>query len=183
MAPGAGSCTVHPSIKRIFNHMPNQPQTPNQDLTHMRRAIELSRTALDAGDKPYGAVAVAPDGSVLHAAANTQTTRADATAHAEMVLVREAQARLGAAALRGSTVYASGEPCAMCSGALFWAGVGRVVFAAPNDAMGQLLGGDLLPIGCRQVLANATPPVQVDGPVLADEALAVLREARDRSAR
>jgi tRNA(adenine34) deaminase len=106
------------------------------------------------------------------------------TSHAEMVLVREASSRLGLAALRGSTVYASGEPCAMCSGALFWAGVSRVVYGASNDVMGAVLGaGDVLPIRCQQVLAGASPAVQVDGPVLAEAAVAVLREAAALGAR
>ena len=147
------------------------------DLAPMRAAIEASRRALEAGDGPYGATLVAADGRVLHTAVNTRSSSADCTAHAEMVLVREAETRLGFDALQGSTVYASGEPCAMCSGALFWAGVRRIVFAVPNRTLGELLGGALLPTTCAQTLAGATPPVQVDGPLLEDEALVVLREA------
>ena len=148
-----------------------------QDLAPMRLAIEASREALAAGDAPYGAVLVAPDGRVLHAAANTRHSSRDCTAHAEIVLVREAEARLGIEALHGSTVYASGEPCAMCAGALFWAGVRRIVFAVPNRVMGDLFGGEQLPISCAQTLADVAPAVRVDGPVLEDEALVVLREA------
>lgn len=147
------------------------------DLVAMRLAIDASRRALAAGDGPYGATLVAADGRVLHTAANTRHSSGDCTAHAEMVLVREAEARLGIEALRGSTVYASGEPCAMCSGALFWAGVRRIVFAVPNRTLGELLGGPLLPTGCAQTLAGTTPAVQVEGPVLENEALVVLREA------
>ena len=147
------------------------------DLAAMRRAIEASREALAGGNMPYGAALVSAGGELLHVARNTQRTDADCTAHAEMVLVREAGARLGLPALRGATVYASGEPCAMCSGALFWAGVRRVVYAAPHALMAELLGGELLPIGCAQVLAGASPPVEVVGPVLQDEAAVVLREA------
>ena len=93
------------------------------------------------------------------------------------MLVREAAARLGATALTGATVYASGEPCAMCSGALYWAGIRRVVYAASNDVMDDLFGGDQLPIRCAEVLAGASRTVQVDGPLLADAAVAVLQEA------
>lgn len=147
------------------------------DQAFMQQAIDASRAALAAGDMPYGAVLVSAQGGLLHVARNRQVSSGDGTAHAEMVLVREASARLGPTALRGSTVYASGEPCAMCSGALFWAGVRRVVFAASNPRMAALLGGDLLPIRCAQALAGSAPPVQVDGPLLADAALAVLRDA------
>ncbi|NML17208.1 nucleoside deaminase [Azohydromonas caseinilytica] len=147
------------------------------DTTAMQRAIAASRAALQAGNRPYGAVLLSPQGELLHEAANRQVTEGDCTAHAEMVLVREATARLGAAALRGGTVFASGEPCAMCAGALFWAGVRRIVYAASNPLMAGLLGGELLPVRCAEVLAGAQPPVRVEGPLLEEAAAAVLRQA------
>ena len=147
------------------------------DATTMRQAIAASRDAVAAGDRPYGAALAASDGTVLLVERNRQNTGHDATAHAEMVLVRRAETELGAAALRGATVYASGEPCAMCAGAMFWAGVARVVYAAPQPALAQLLGGPLLPVRCAELLAQAQPAVAVQGEFLADEALAVLREA------
>ncbi len=151
------------------------------DLEPMRLAIAASREALDAGNNPYGAVLVSGAGEVLHVATNRQNTGQDLTGHAEVVLVREAAARLGAAALRDATVYASGEPCAMCSGALYWAGIRRIVYAASNEVMNDLFGGDQLPIQCAEVLAGASREVQVDGPLLADDAVAVLRDAAARS--
>ena len=153
----------------------------SSDRRPMRLAIAASRAALEAGDQPYGAVLVSARGEVLHVAGNRQNTQRDVTGHAEVVLVREAAARLGAAALVDGTVYASGEPCAMCSGALYWAGISRIVYAASNDAMNELFGGDQLSIRCAEVLASASRRVQVDGPVLADAAVAVLREAAARS--
>lgn len=143
----------------------------------MREAIEASRDALRAGDEPYGASLVSSAGDLLMVARNRQHTDRDLTAHAEMVLVRQAQAALGAAALRGATVYASGEPCAMCSGALFWAGVARVVYAAPQADLRATLGGPALPPTAGEVLGQVQPPVAIEGLLLRDEALAVLREA------
>jgi len=150
----------------------------DEDAGYMRLAIQASRTAFEAGDMPYGAVLVSAAGELLQVSRNRQVSTSDCTAHAEVVLVREASARMGQAALQGSTVYASGEPCAMCSGAMFWAGVRRIVYAAATDVMAELSGGDVLPIRCAQVLAGAVPPVQVDGPVEAEAALAVLRAAQ-----
>ena len=144
----------------------------------MRLAIDASRAALAQGDAPYGAVLVSAAGQVLLVAQNNQNTSGDCTGQAEMVLVRRAQAELGAHALRGATVYASGEPCAMCAGALFWAGVGEVVFAAAQPDMAAAAGGALLPARCADVLAAAEPPVPVMGGVLAAEALAVIAQAR-----
>lgn len=79
------------------------------DETLMRRAIALSRQALAQGDAPYAAVLVR-HGVVLAEALNRQHSDDDCTAHAETVLVRAAQRALGLPALRGTTVYASGEP-------------------------------------------------------------------------
>lgn len=146
----------------------------------MRLAIAASRKALDNGDNPYGAVLVSAGGEVLHVATNNQHTDQDCTAHAEVVLVREAASRLGAATLVGGTVYASGEPCAMCAGAMYWAGVRRIVYAASSPVMGALFGGDTLSIRCADVLAGASRRVDVDGPVLEEVAVAVLRDALAR---
>lgn len=144
----------------------------------MQLAINASRQALSRGDEPYGATLVAPDGQVLLVAENRQNTQNDCTAHAEMELVRRAQTELGPQALRGATVYASGEPCAMCAGAMYWAGVAHVVYAAAQPDMATLVGGALLPARCADLLQSATPPLPVTGGLLADEALAVLAQSR-----
>jgi len=150
------------------------------DHEPMRQAIEASREAIAEGNMPFGATLVSPEGSLLWTARNNQITRGDCTGHAELVLVREATAKLGADALRGGTVYASGEPCAMCSGAMFWAGIRRVVFAASQQDIIDALGGEQLPIRSAQVYAGASPAVQVDGPLLGSSAIEVLREAGRR---
>jgi tRNA(Arg) A34 adenosine deaminase TadA len=153
------------------------------DHEPMRQAIEASREAVAEGNMPFGATLVSPEGSLLWTARNNQITRGDCTGHAELVLVREATAKLGADALRGATVYASGEPCAMCSGAMFWAGIRRVVFAASQQDIIDALGGEQLPIRSAQVYAGASPAVQVDGPLLGSSAIEVLREAGRRLSR
>lgn len=93
--------------------------------------------------------------------------------------MREVAEAHGTAALRDATVYASGEPCAMCSGALFWAGVKRIVFAATAGDICASLGAPALPITAAEVLAAAEPRVSVEGPYLGDEAVAVLRAWRE----
>ena len=153
------------------------------DHEPMRQAIEASREAIAEGNMPFGATLVSPEGTLLWTARNNQITRGDCTGHAELVLVREATAKLGADALRGGTVYASGEPCAMCSGAMFWAGIRRVVFAASQQDIIDALGGEQLPIRSAQVYAGASPAVQVDGPLLGSSAIEVLREAGRRLSR
>jgi tRNA(adenine34) deaminase len=147
-----------------------------QDEAPMRAAIAASRDALEAGDMPFGATLVDAEGRLRWTARNDQNTKGDCTRHAETALVRDATVALGPAVLEGATVYASGEPCAMCAGAMYWAGVRRIVFAASQPEIGATLGGLLLPIRTAQTLAGASHPVQVEGPLLGGEALAVLRD-------
>lgn len=145
------------------------------DEAAMQLAIDASREALEAGDMPFGATLVSAAGERLWVARNRQVTGADCTAHAELVLVREAAAQLGPASMQGATVFASGEPCAMCAGAMFWAGIARVVYGASQPEIGAVLGGATLPIRTAETLQGAVPAVRVEGPLLGDAAVAVLR--------
>src|SRR6185503_11542793 len=99
-----------------------------QDLAHLRKAIRLSESALARGERPFGAVLVSASGQVL---AETET-RADAdrdgTSHAETNALRAAWQRASPAEIAKSTMYASGEPCPMCAGAMVQLGIRRVVF-------------------------------------------------------
>lgn len=142
------------------------------DALHLRAAIGLSAEARDAGNMPYGALLVAADGRVLGFARNTQVTEHDCTGHAETNLMRDVTRRLDAATLAGSTVYASGEPCAMCAGAMYWGGIRRVVYALSIASMRELggPGSDELLLPCREVMARGMRPVEVIGPALQEEA-------------
>jgi tRNA(Arg) A34 adenosine deaminase TadA len=147
------------------------------DSAALRRAIALSRIAGDRGDEPYGAVLADRDGLIVAEAQNTQHTGNDVTGHAELNLVREASHRLGREALARYTAYASGEPCPMCAGALFWSGVRRVIFAVDVHAMRRLAGdtGEELLISCREIFERGTRPTELIGPVLENEASEVLK--------
>lgn len=146
------------------------------ELAHLRAAIDASREASARGDEPYGAVLVDASGNVIATAGNTQHTTGDCTGHAETNLLREATQQYDAQTLAGSTLYASGEPCAMCAGAIYWSGVSRVVFALPAARMNVIAGAatDVLDLGSRDVLARGQHRVTVVGPALEDEAAAVL---------
>jgi tRNA(Arg) A34 adenosine deaminase TadA len=150
-----------------------------QDIEYMQRAIEASRQAVAAGDFPYGATLLATDGRT-YVARNNQVTTGDCTGHAEVALVREVAQKLGPDALVGATVYASGEPCAMCSGAMFWAGVSRIVFAMPTTVINAVGGAPYLQPTTASVLAGASREILVEGPLLQEEATAVLRDFATR---
>jgi tRNA(Arg) A34 adenosine deaminase TadA len=145
-----------------------------RDEEFMRLAIVASQRAVLNGDMPFGATLVR-DRKLLQVSANNQLTMSDCTGHAELVLLRAAASKHGAAALSGATVYASGEPCAMCSGAMFWAGIARVVYAATNPDIIDALGGPFLTLRCADVMRSGDRVVLVEGPLLRDDAVAVLR--------
>jgi len=149
------------------------------DLIHLRAAIAVSRSARANGNEPYGAVLVDSDGTVLGSAENTQVTGGDCTGHAETNLLRAASPRIDRATLARATLYASGEPCPMCAGAIYWSGVGRVVYALSVDSMLALAGpgADELLLSCRDVLARGTRKIEVLGPQLEDEARRVFEES------
>jgi len=144
------------------------------DLAPLRRAIALAADAVDAGDLPFGAVLVGGRGSVLLERRNSAITGRDCTAHAETALARDASARYAPAELAGATLYASCEPCAMCAGAIYWAGIGRVVYAMGEAEVHTLLreryGDDVLALPCRAVFAAGNRVVDVAGPFLPVEA-------------
>ena len=118
---GLAAAAISPAVA----HAQAGGPTSSEDVRFMRMALDEARQ----GDFPFGAVIVR-DGSVIARGRNLGRTTDDPTAHGEMVAIRRCLADHGSAALRGSTLYTSGEPCAMCMGAILWCHVGRLVFAA-----------------------------------------------------
>jgi tRNA(Arg) A34 adenosine deaminase TadA len=143
------------------------------DLAHLRHAIHLAHAARANGNRPFGAVLVDAFGGLAEAV-NTQLTTGDPTGHAELNLVKEVSRRDGLERLAGATVYASAEPCSMCAGALFWAGVARVVYALSSERLYSMEGENeqQLVVPARAVLEGGRRRIRVDGPALEDEAIA-----------
>ena len=131
-------------------------------------AIGVAAQARANGNHPFGALLADLDGTVLLTAENTVVTGNDPTGHAETNLVRRAGSAYSYDELGDLTLYTSTEPCAMCAGAIFWSGIGTIVYALPETALYELTGDDrsnltlLLP--CRDVFAAGRRTVTVDGP-------------------
>jgi tRNA(Arg) A34 adenosine deaminase TadA len=134
----------------------------------VREAIELSRRARLAGNHPFGALLVV-DGVVTLTAENTVATDRDPTAHAETNLVAGAIKQLSPVEIRRSVLYTSCEPCAMCAGKMYWAGIRSLVYALPAEELAALAGRDFL-IPCVELFARAVEPVTITGPLLLNEA-------------
>ncbi len=101
----------------------------------LREAIALSKSAVNNGDEPFGSVLV-NNGEVILRAENSVFTGHDMTNHAEMNLVKLAAKQYDTAFLGDCTLYTSTEPCAMCSGAIYWSGIGRMVYACSETRLG-----------------------------------------------
>ncbi|MBF4603161.1 nucleoside deaminase [Curtobacterium sp. VKM Ac-2884] len=143
---------------------------------HLRRAIEVARSARAHGNHPFGAVLVAPDGSVALEAENSVTTESDATNHAETNLVSKASRTIPRDQLEEYTLVTSCEPCAMCSGAIYWSGIGTVVYGLSETGLRELTGdhpdNPTLKHPCRLVFADGGRNITVSGPHLESEAAA-----------
>jgi tRNA(Arg) A34 adenosine deaminase TadA len=98
----------------------------------MRRAVGIARKSLERGGGPFGAVIVR-NGEVVGEGTNGVTLRCDPTAHAEVEAIRHAAERLGDFDLSGCEIYTSCEPCPMCLGAIYWARLDRVYYAADRE--------------------------------------------------
>jgi tRNA(Arg) A34 adenosine deaminase TadA len=147
-----------------------------QDERLLVAAIGLAQRARGNGNHPFGALLAAPSGAVLCEAENTVVTEGDVTGHAELNLVSKACRALTAGQLATATLYTSTEPCAMCSGAIYWSRIPRVVYALAEDELAILAegGGEpILQLPSRRVFAAGSPTVEVSGPHLHDAAAAV----------
>ena len=144
------------------------------DEVFMRQAIALSRLAVEHGNEPFGAVLV-KNGEVVFTNENQIYTKHDPTFHGEAGLIREFCAQTGVTDLREYTMYSSCEPCFMCSGAMVWVKLGRLVYGASNDDLEHILGNE----GCncsKMVFEHSFWQPQVMAGVLREESLAVLKD-------
>ena len=147
------------------------------DEGHLLRAIELARVSREKGNHPFGSLLVDTSGQVLLESENTVVTGRDVTGHAELNLVRAASMQFEVEALSRSTLYTSTEPCAMCSSAIYWSGIGRVVYALGSEQLMGIVddasGSSTLALSCREVFARGGRNIEVSGPNLIERAAAV----------
>src|ERR1700728_4776045 len=143
----------------------------DHDQITMRIALDEAQAAADRGEAPIGAVVIDPaTGEVLARAGNGPIGLHDPTAHAEILALRQAAARLGNYRLTGLTLVVTLEPCAMCAGAISHARIGRLVFGATDAKGGAVVSG---PRFFDQPTCHWRP--EVEGGMLAEESAALLK--------
>ena len=154
-------CFVSPYV------FPTKHSIMEQDKEFMRRAIALASESVQRGGGPFGAVIV-KDGAVVAEGSNSVTLLADPTAHAEVTAIREACRRLGTFHLEGCTIYTSCEPCPMCLGAIYWAGIERIFYGnTRRDAAEIGFADDFIYDELVRPLNQRRVPIH---PLLSDEA-------------
>jgi len=142
-----------------------------RDEHFLRLSFTVARRSLTHGNHPFGCVVVDAEGNALIETENGYMPDHDGTAHAERLAATQACRTLSREVLATSTLYSSAEPCAMCAGAIYWAGIGRVVYGLSEHRLRGVTGNHpenpTLDLPCRHVFARGQKDVRVIGPVAA----------------
>ena len=136
-----------------------------QMLTHLRQASDIARAAMLQGHHPFGALLVGPD----HETVLLIQGNVDSVNHAEAVLARQAAAKFDAELLWNCTLYTTVEPCCMCAGTQYWAGIGRLVYGMSETRLRAMTGrhpeNPTLDVPCREGFARGQKAIRVWGPL------------------
>ena len=153
---------------------PDDPACSAEDRVYMTRAYELARYATSHGGGPFGALLVR-NGKVLAEFSNCVHSTRDVTKHAETGLISAFSPRIDRKTFAESTLYTSTEPCAMCCGAICFAGIGRVVYGTSEGLMLQVMGLPPMPhpLASHEILTRIAPNVKVQGPLMEKEGLVI----------
>jgi tRNA(Arg) A34 adenosine deaminase TadA len=147
------------------------------DEHFLRHSFDVARRSLVHGNHPFGAILVDERQQVLIEVENGYMPSRDGTAHAERLLATKACTTLAPDALAKATLYSSAEPCAMCAGAIYWAGIGRLVYGLSEHRLRLVTGNHpenpTLDLPCREVFKRGQRTTEVIGPMLEDEAEAL----------
>jgi tRNA(Arg) A34 adenosine deaminase TadA len=151
--------------------------TSELDEHFLRRSFDVARRSLTHGNHPFAAILVDQNRNVLIETENGYMPNHDGTAHAERLLATQACTTLSPNVLKAATLYSSAEPCAMCAGAIYWAGIGRLVYGLSEHRLRTLTGNHpenpTLDLPCREVFRRGQRSTEVIGPLLEDEAEAL----------
>ncbi|MGG3799947.1 nucleoside deaminase [Metabacillus fastidiosus] len=137
-------------------------------LYYLEKCVEVSKRSRENGNTPFGAILVDDSGNILMEQENIELTEHKCTGHAETALMERASQTYSKEFLWNCTLYSTAEPCAMCSGSIYWGNVGRVVYGITEKRLLELTGdNDINPtfdLPCRDIFARGQKDVQVIGP-------------------
>jgi tRNA(Arg) A34 adenosine deaminase TadA len=142
-------------------------QAARDDAFFLQKTFTLAQESIQKGNHPFGALLVYQN-QIMAVAHNTVNSERDVTCHAELNLISWASQNLSLSQLASATLYSSTEPCAMCSGAIVWSGVRKVVYASSAQALAEITGTEFY-TECRSIFDRQAGHFSVVGPVLEEE--------------
>ncbi len=157
--------------------LPDDPLATSVDEEFIRRTYEIARSARAHGNRPFGALLV-HDGKIIAEHENTVSTSGNVTQHAETGLVALATPKFSLDTLSQSILYTSTEPCIMCCGAIYWAGIPKMVYGTTASQMSKLLDRNSVAFPAREIFQRIHPRIVVVGPVREEEGLKVHSASR-----
>ena len=138
------------------------------DIRNLKRCVEISWQSRANGNTPFGALLADKEGNILLEQPNVEITEKKCTGHAETQAVERASQLYSREFLKDCTLYTTAEPCAMCAGAIYWAGIGRVVYGMTEKELLAQTGADpqnpTFDLSCREVFARGQKEIEVVGP-------------------
>lgn len=137
-------------------------------IYYLRKAIQVSERSRQQGNTPFGAILVDPEGNIIEEQENVEITEHRCTGHAETMLAEKASIKYSKEFLWNCTIYTTVEPCAMCTGAIYWGNIGTIVYGLEESTLLKMTGDNeqnpTLDIPCRNILAKGQKAIQVYGP-------------------
>jgi tRNA(Arg) A34 adenosine deaminase TadA len=146
----------------------------NNDAGLLRLALAVGRQSQQNGNLPFGCLLADPEGRVLEKGENTVVTDNDSIAHCEINLIHRLAGRYGPGFLSNCILYAGTEPCPMCMGAVFWSGIGKLVYALSKEGYHEVAGtanpAHVFHMPPKDLLLHAGREIIICGPLLETEA-------------
>ncbi len=154
-----------------------------KDKELLRRTVEIAHNAMEKGNHPFGALLADKNGNVLMEQGNAFTEGGSAY-HAETLLLLQAARKYSPEELKECTLYSNFEPCCMCTGALYWTNVGRLVFGATEKSLLACTGDNeenpTFSLSSRDVVSHGQKEIIIEGPTDDEELLsAILEDHKD----
>lgn len=143
------------------------------DLIFIKKALNLAEQAAAVGNEPFGALLVKND-QVVMTGVNQIHTESDPTYHAELGLIRKFCSEQKISDLSEYTLYTSCEPCCMCSGAMVWSNLGRMVYSLSHETLADIAGFNIM-IGSAEIFENSPNQPLVEKEVLVEEAVMIYK--------
>lgn len=135
---------------------------------YLRKAVEVSMRSRKNGNTPFGAVLVDSEGNIIEEQENVEITEHKCTGHAEAMLAEKASKKYSRDFLWSCTLYTTVEPCAMCTGAVYWGNIGTIVYGMEERKLLEMTGSNeqnpTFDMPCREILEKGQKDIAVLGP-------------------